>query len=242
MNKEYPHIPTRHAAGFTLLEVILAMTVTAIVSAALFTSLSGAYKARRQAEDHLSSREAARSVMATLRADLQCVPPAGGRIGGVFIGEDESGMNDADTDSLTYVTANSQLKSSQDLADLRKVELRLLESKSDPDHYVLARLVTGNLLATSTPKPDAQILARRVVSLSLRYYDGGDWLDEWDSAQQDNAVPIAVEVILVIAPELSRPPEDEDELELTYLKTTQIVRLPVAEETSGGGITDLLGF
>lgn len=233
--------PKRRRSGFTLLELILAMTVTAIVSAALFTSLSGAFKARRQVEDHLSGREAARSVMMTMRSDLQCVPPAGGRVRGVFIGEDESGMNSVDSDVLTFVTANPKLKSSQDFADLRQIELRLLESNDDPDHYVLARLVTGNLLATQTPQPDVQILARRVISLNLQYFDGGEWVDEWDSTQLENQIPTAVEIVLVTAPELSREPEDEDEREKTYITTTQIVRLPSAEETDGS-VLDLLGL
>lgn len=235
--------PTRQSAGFTLLELILAVTVTAIVSAALFSSMGAAFRARRQIEDHLSGKEAARSALATLRADLQCVPPAGGRIGGVFIGEDDSGMMDADADTLTYVTANPALKTNQDLGDLRQVELRLLESKDDPDHYVLTRLVTGNLLATTTPEPAVQVLARRVVSLNILYYDGGEWLNEWDSTLRDNTLPLAVEVVLVIAPELSREPEDDDEKEDSYIKMSQVIRLPAADlatEGTDGGIN--LGF
>ncbi len=238
--KTTPTNTKRNPAGFTLLEVILAITVTAVVSAALFTSLSGSFKTRRSAEDHLSGRESARAVIAALRTDLQCVPPAGGRIGGVFVGEDETGRNGVDTDALTFVTANPNLKSDQDFADLRQVELRLLDSSEDPDHYVLARLVTGNLLATETQQPAMQVLARRVVSMDLRFFDGGAWIDEWDSVDRDNEIPAAVQVVLVTAPELSRPPEDEDEIEQTYITTTTIVRLPAAIE-SGGGL-NLLGL
>lgn len=233
----------RRAAGFTLLELILAVTVTAIVSAALFTSMSGAFKTRQQIEDHLSGREAARSVLATLRTDLQCVPPAGGRISGVFIGEDASDMSDADADALTYVTANPNLKTDQDLGDLRQVEIRLLNSSEDPDHYVLARLVTGNLLAVATPEPAVQVLARRVVSLNMQYFDGGEWVDEWDSIDRDNEVPIAVEMVLVLAPELSRAPKDEEAKVKGYITMSQIVRLPAAVETSGASDSGInLGF
>eukprot|EP00752_Nemacystus_decipiens_P014029 g12465.t1 len=201
--------------------VILAVMVTSIVTAGLFASMSGVFKTRRQVEDHLSGRDALRSAVTLLRQDLQCVPPAGGRIGGVFIGEDATGMNSVDADALTYVTANPALKSDQDFADLRQVELRLLESSDDPEHYVLARLVTGNLLATTTPEPSLQVLARRVVSLDLQYYDGGEWLDEWDSTLLDNEVPAAVRVVLTLAPELSQEPEDDQDREQSYLTTTQ---------------------
>jgi type II secretion system protein J len=241
MSHKTLHNPTRRATGFTLLELVLAMTVTAIVSAALFTSMSGAFKARRQIESHLAGRETGRMVMATVRADLQCIPPAGGRVSGVFAGEDNAGMNNADADRITYVTANPGLKSDQDVGDLRRVELRLLESNDDPDHYVLARLVTGNLLARVEPEPAVQVLARRIVSLNLRYFDGGEWLEEWDSTLVDNAIPVAVEIVLVLAPELDREPEDEDEREASYVTMSQIVRLPASRlETTDGGIE--LGF
>ncbi len=237
------HNPKRPTAGFTLLEVILAITVTAIVSAALFTSLSGSFKTRRQAEDHLSGRATARSVMEILRADMVCVPPAGGRIGGIFIGADVSGMNSYDADTLTYVTANPNLKSEQDLADLRGIDLQLLESSDDPDHYVLVRQVTGNLMAVTAPEPTVQVLARRVVSMNIRYYDGGEWIDVWDSTELDNATPLAIEVSLIIAPKLTNEPEDEDDLEETYITITQVIRLPTAVLAGGegeGGVN--LGF
>lgn len=229
MKRTQPNNTTGRAAGFTLLEVILAVTITAIVSAALFTSLSGAFTTRRQIEDHLSGRESARAILSLVRTDLQCVPPPGGRIGGVFIGERATGMNNAARDQLTYVTANTNLKSDQDLADRRQVELRLLESAEDDEHYVLARMVTGNLLATATPEPALQVLSRRVVSLHLRYLDAGEWVNEWDSTQRDNALPAAVEIVLVTAPEQNRPPDDEDDVENTYITTAQIVRLPSAQ-------------
>lgn len=239
MNKATPHHDphtTRRRAGFTLLEMILAIAVTAVVSAALFATMSGTFKTRRQAEDHLSGREAARAAIQIIRTDLQCVPPAGGRISGVFLGEDRSGMNNGGADALTYITANSNLKSAQDFADLRQVELRLLESSIEDDTYVLGRLVTGNLLAITTPTPELQILARRVLSMNIQYFDGNDWLDEWDSTERDNELPAAVEIVLVTAPQLSKEPEDAEERELTYITTTQVIRLPAAEAVDTGRI------
>lgn len=233
MRSTRTHNPIRRRAGFTLLEIILAVMITGIVSAGLFASMSGTFKMRRQVEDHLSGRESARAVVTLIRGDLQAVPPAGGRISGVFAGEDETGRNNVDTDQLSYVTSNRVLPSDQDFADLRLVELRLLESGEDPDYYVLGRLVTGNLLASITPEPDLQIIARRVVSMNLRYFADGIWLNTYASDENDNELPAAVELTLVIAPELSRPPEDQDELEKTYITCRQIIRLPASEIEAG---------
>ena len=35
--------------------------------------------------------------------------------------------------------------------------------------------------------------------MTLRYYDGTQWLDAWDSAANNNALPVAVEVTLQVA-------------------------------------------
>lgn len=241
MNHSHLYIPARHEQGFTLIEVILAVTVTAVITAALFTSMGGAFRTRSQAEDALSGRDAARAAVTFIRNDLHGVPPAGGRIGGVFIGEDQRESGNAEADRLTYVTTNPALKSDQDLADLRQIELELRRSADEPDYFYLARMVTGNLLAVQTPEPDVQVIARRVVSMSLRYYDAGVWRQEWDSTQRDNQIPGAVELTLVTAPKLSRTPQDDRDREDSYITTTQIIRLPAAQEAvTDGGIN--LGF
>lgn len=243
MKTHWPNIPKHPPRAFTLLEVVLAVAVTGIISAALFTSMSGAFKARRQVEENLLSKESARSAMTVIRADLLCIPPAGGRISGVFKGEDDAGPGNQDADLMSYITANPGLRSEQDLADLRQVQLRLLQSQEDSDHYVLARLVTGNLLARSTPEPTVQVLARRVVSLSLQYFDGGEWLSEWDSTLRENELPIAVQVVLVVAPQLSRQPRSEQEKQSSYFTISQVFRLPAALDATTTGDSGInLGF
>jgi len=78
---------------------------------------------------------------------------------------------------------------------LGKIEL-VLEEDTDYDrkNYRLVRRVTTNLLSPRAVDPEEQVLCRKVKSLNLRYFDGDNWLDEWDSAADANSLPLAMEI------------------------------------------------
>lgn len=87
----------------------------------------------------------------------------------------------------------------------------------------------------------AALLAEEVVLLTFRYFDGMQWLDQWDSTAQQG-LPVAVEVTLVID---SRP-EDERDTSMAAQMTSfsqlaaggdeqmvfqRVIGLPVAQPT-----------
>lgn len=103
----------------------------------------------------------------------------------------------------------------------------------------LDRAVTQYALANanSTALQQAgEIIAPEVVSLEFRYFDGLEWLLEWDS-ELEGGLPMAVEIIMRVRPvtelngELiaSADPLDLDENQLMFFRS--IVRLPTAEAT-----------
>lgn len=69
----------------------------------------------------------------------------------------------------------------------RDVTDRLQESV--PDDTASALSTTS----TATEIPESSILAREVVALQFRYYDGYSWVSEWDSTEKGR-LPRAVEV------------------------------------------------
>lgn len=220
--------------GFTLLEMILAVTITAVISVAMFTSLEIAFKTRDQAEDRLAGRQAARATLDLLAADLAAVPAPTGRIAGPFVGVDQRMGAARDGDTLRYVTAAVALPTGEEMGDLRSVELVLEEDPADPDQRVLVRYVTTNLLASTVPDATPQVLARGVIAFNIRYFDGGDWLDDWDSAQQDNALPNAVELTLTVRPERKRG--DEDDAEDHDIRMVRLIQMHAAPQIESSGV------
>ena len=63
------------------------------------------------------------------------------------------------------------------------------------------RRVIRNLLSETQVNPDEEILCRGVNSFTLAYSTGSQWQQTWDSTQEDNTIPAAVQVAL----ELQRP-------------------------------------
>ena len=55
---------------------------------------------------------------------------------------------------------------------------------------------------------EATLLAPEVVDVSFRYFDGLQWLDQWDSASQQG-LPVAVEVTLVMQDPLAAAEEED---------------------------------
>ncbi len=227
--------PSRN--GFTLMEVILAVVITALISVTLFTSMRIAFQTRERAEDRLAGRQAARVSLDLLATDVSAVLSPTGRIAGPFLGSDGRMGAAREADQLSFVTASPTLPTADDLGDLRGVEIALADDPERDDTQLLVRYVTANLLASTTPQPTTQVLARGVVAFNARYFDGGDWLDDWDSTEQDDTLPLAIEVTLTLRPEQQRehPDNDIDGDDITIVRLIRLPTAPLPASSTGGG-------
>ena len=197
-------LPMRQYEGFTLLELLVAMTLMVVVASCLYTALHTGFRAYRSALLAVEPTSQAINAIELIKQDLQGVlPPESNGLAVSFIGEDSTGLKGVDNDSVEFYTTHVYADDESLSGGLGKVEL-LLEEDKDAYYrkytsYQLIRLVTMNLLAPKEPDPEEQVLCRNVLSLNLRYYDGDDWLDEWDSTEDANSLPQAVEVDILIA-------------------------------------------
>ena len=197
-------------SAFTLLEMVLAMGLMTVLAASLYSSLSIAYRAQEAADRAVAPvRRAALAIDAVRSEFLSALPPTG-LLAGSFIGEDEKGNDGDDADTVVFHATGNGTDNVRPASDIRRIELAV------DDNHCLVRRVTGNLLSPETVDPVQTVVCRGVRAFNLTYYDGSDWYDEWDSTTQDNALPMAVEVML----EVDRP-----HVEATYTLSS-IVRLP----------------
>lgn len=183
--------------GFTLLEMLVALAMMSVLAASLYASLHIGFRARERAEAALEPVRAVGLAMELLRRDIASALPPTGVLAGAMLGEDRTAdLSRGDTDSLVFHTASGD--ADEHVCDVRKVEFAVTESDDGAGPYALVRRVTTNLLAPEAPAPDEEVLCRSVRAFNLRYFDGADWLDSWDSSQQGNALPVAVEVTVVV--------------------------------------------
>ncbi len=197
-------VSPRQDEGFTLLELLVAMTLMVVVSSSLYTALHTGFRAYRSALTAVEPTSQAINAIELIKQDLQGVlPPESNGLAVSFLGEDATGLKGVDSDSVEFYTTHVYADDDSLNGGLGKIELLLEEDKDAHNtnymSYQLVRLVTMNLLAPKEVEPQEQVLCRNVLSLNLRYFDGDDWLDEWDSTEDSNSLPQAIEVDIQLA-------------------------------------------
>jgi type II secretion system protein J len=200
MNRPCRTISARRK-GFTLLELLLAMSLMLLLSLSLYRTMSVATNARRTSERAVLPVRSASAVAELMSQDLSSVLPPTGILAGPFAGQHQTGSTmGASADILDFFCVGEDLppaQQTQPLAEgIRHVELAMRTDVNPPQ---LVRRVTRNLLTTSQPDVEEEILARNVRSFGLRYFDGTTWTDSWDSTTADDSLPVVIEMTLELA-------------------------------------------
>jgi prepilin-type N-terminal cleavage/methylation domain-containing protein len=93
--------------------------------------------------------------------------------------------------------------------DVRMVTYSLVPQPNDTTGtlFLLQRSIVTNLLAPETPAPLQENLCANVLSLHFQYFDGTSWWNNWDSTQQGNTLPTAVQVTLQLQPPVVGRPD-----------------------------------
>ena len=185
---------TTQLSAFTLLEMLVALALMGILATALHVSFHTGFKARTRAVAAIAPVRSATLALEVLRRDIESALPPTGVLAGIFVGEDAR-ADDSAADADTLVFCSAVEDTTQGGPAIRKIEFVLTAAEEDGER-VLVRRVTANLLAPETPEPVEETVCRNVTSLNLRYFDGFEWLDGWDSSVRENALPLAVEATL----------------------------------------------
>ena len=197
----------RNKSAFTLLEMLVAMSLMAVLAGSLYASLHIGFRAQESAEAAVGPARMAEIGIELLREDIESALPPTGILAGEFIGQDETDDSGRDADTLLFYSCANVPRPSERACDIRRLELALL-SVSDGTGGALIRGITTDLLATEAVEPEEEVLCRAVLAFNLRYFDGSDWLDSWDSTTQSDVLPVAIEVTLELeGPELTQPAE-----------------------------------
>jgi len=192
----------RPRSGFTLIEILLAAALVAMVAGTLFAAVRAIVKSRDAAQQILEPTRAAEVVFEQLRADLENAQPPRETFAGAFLGQtfDDNRTRDADS-ILLYTTAAGPQHVSAD-GEIRRVEYLVTSGESPDSEHVLIRRVISNLNPSSGQQPpaDDEILCRRVGRFNVTYTDGATAAATWDSTQANNTLPAAILVELELDP------------------------------------------
>jgi len=199
--------------GFTFLELLAAMALMAVLATSLYSSLHIGFTAKRSAEAAVEPIRKSQIVLGLLQKDIESALPPIGILAGAFFGMNGVNNRGRDSDNLVLYTCNHRPYPDQVGCDIIKVELVLVDTL-DMNEGVLIRRTTTNLLAPATPEPVEEVLCRAVTSFNLRYFDGYDWLENWDSVGMGDILPLAVEITLSFE-SVGKETKEQDDYQVT---------------------------
>ena len=190
--------------AFTLIEVLLAIAISAVILAALNTVFFGALHLRLTTTRALDAALPLEQALASLRRDLlSALPPGTNRdlTGDFKSGADVNGVGMTQPGGLELYTASGVIGDAAPWGDLQRVfyQLRDPAGRTFTLGKDLIRGVTRNLLSTAAENPVEQRLMGGVERLQFDCYDGNDWRNSWDTSLGDTGLPQAVRVRIQLA-------------------------------------------
>jgi prepilin-type N-terminal cleavage/methylation domain-containing protein len=213
--------------GFTLIEILLATSLTAIVGLAVASVLGTQLTARKRMHQRSDRRTLLSALERRIRADLKAVVPPGGLYASGITGEDqvsESGEEllppelaplaaQATTasgdpapfdqrDTLTLAVWPSAHAFGEDLplgeGSLWEVRYEIDDDPETEERGLIRRIQRVRDLAVGTDPPAPEQIASEVVGMDVQYFDGQEWQETWDSGASDT-LPTAIALQLLVA-------------------------------------------
>ena len=186
--------------GFTLLELMLASAMVAVLAGSLYGTLHIAFKASASATSAVEKVRKADQTMEVIQADLQSAlitKASQGTLATDFTGVSGGSMVGGACDSLTFYSTIVEGELGPSVGDVKKIEY-YCQSGND-GQLSLIRGVTTNLLAPIAIDPKEEVICRNIRSFTMRYFDGSAWQENWDSTTLSNTLPVAIEVNIEFA-------------------------------------------
>lgn len=205
MNTSLHHpAPAKGCAGggFTLMEILIATSIMAIVLVAIHSVFFGALSLRAHTVDAIEESLPTEQALETIQRDLANLVAS---TNGTFFGPLQT---DNTTNLLPgqvgpdFYTSGGELDGLVPWGNVEKIDYIL----TAPTNHTggpgqdLVRAITRNLLPVNgQPMPEEQqVLLSGVQALTFLYYDGTQWDAAWDTTQQTN-LPQAIKVQIQMA-------------------------------------------
>jgi type II secretion system protein J len=183
------------ASAFTLLEVLIATFIAAIVLAAMNATFYAALHLRSVTNALVENSIPMNHAASILKADLRGTLITGGTMAISIESPGTESGNNQPTD-LDIYTTTGVLHDDLPWGDVQKVSYLLKNptTASNLGGKDLVRAVTRNLLASAQPDLAEQPLLSGVSSVQFSFFDGANWQTTWDSTSAVTPAPLAIKV------------------------------------------------
>lgn len=192
----------RQQAGLTLVELIVATTLTTLVAGSTVGILRSTAAARERAQNQLAVQQQARAAVlaiATALANADRYPDRDA----VFEGLDDW-LGEMPADQIRFFTVSKRkVRWGQPESDLRECKFFLTEA-SEQALPALMRRTDPTRNETPDEGGVLECMAENVLGLNLLYHDGMGWCEDWPQGSRGR--PLAVRIELAVLAK-SQPPK-----------------------------------
>ena len=199
-------IATDNKRAFTLVEMILAIGVAALVLIAVNAVLFTALHLREVTTDYVDAAAPVDTAVTLMRRDLQCLVMPTNITGSILSGSFRVGSVNSqgigDPVAAEIYTATGALGANAPWSEIQRVTYGLRNSTDGSGRRSLVRTVTRNLLASTTQDVSEQLMLAGVESVTFSGYNGSQWLNVWDTSDPytvNTNLPLAVRVEIQMA-------------------------------------------
>jgi prepilin-type N-terminal cleavage/methylation domain-containing protein len=197
-----PRIPADRAPrGFTLIEMMLAIGVLALILAMLAASFNTVAHSKVHAEGRLMVDREGRALLWQLTKELRNVVQTPYTASNVALFGNGHMSNGVPVDTITMSTfSGGHRKALTGMTPETIVSYNLTSNPDQQGWYVLQRSQQSGLL-TGSVVPQMTTLAGNILSLHFRYFDGQKWGESWESSSlpAGRQLPVAVAIQIKMA-------------------------------------------
>ena len=195
----------RALRAFTLIEVLVTITIFAILLAAINGLLFGAIRLQSKANEAIDNVLPVDRVTTIVKRDVMNMlfetngMICGGVYGGTYTGDGNNNLPLAGLASpvnLSFYTTTAIIDDDNYWGEIQRVDysLQMASNRLSPG-MDLVRTVTHNPLTLSQETPEQQRLLQNVQTLTVTFFDTTNWNDSWgdpSSVTASNIIPTAI--------------------------------------------------
>jgi general secretion pathway protein J len=182
--------------GFTLLEIMISIGILVVILTIVYNTFNSSIRAFTTIDDYGDAYGEARFVLNRMSEEIGSIYFSGENPKTGLLGEDKD-EDDLPFDSLHF-TSLSHIRWVKDSRESELCEIGYyLETDREREKTFLFRREDWNVDGALEEGGITLELAEEIDGLNFRYYDGEEWVDDWDS-EEKGGLPKAIEVVLLV--------------------------------------------
>ncbi len=184
--------------GFTLVEILIAMFIFAIVLSTIYTSYTGTFRIVDETEHQADIYRMARIALERMLEDLESayIHPPSPEV--EFVGDDKE-INGSSADTLRFISRAHLVFSEQEQASGRAEIGYYVEEDEEEERLVLYRKDVPWGVEASEEDTGGLVLCEKLRSVNFTYHDAeSEEHDNWDSTTEafKDRIPQMVSILL----------------------------------------------